>query len=86
MSKKSVLGKHFGVIAAAIDLQIRAAGQRCAHLQHQFPGFCDRQRNALYAQIFLAAQNAGEHRGVGAQSHPSIFSLPAQKIALPWAS
>ena len=46
--------QHHGVIAAAVDLEVGAAGERRAHAQQQFSMARVRDGYPLHAQVFLA--------------------------------
>ena len=49
------------MIAAAIDLQVGAAGEGGANAQNEFAGAGGGDRNVLDAKILLAAKDRGSH-------------------------
>ena len=75
MAEETIERQHLGVVAAAIDLEVGSAGQRSTYVEYEFAGSRNRNRDLLYREIFLAAQNSGGHRLVGNNGHRLIFSL-----------
>ena len=61
VAEEAVEGEHFGVVAAAVDLEIGAAGEGGADAQHQLAGGSDRDRHVLNAEVFLTVKNGGSH-------------------------
>ena len=51
----------FGVVAAAVDLEVCAAGQGGADAQDQFAGGGSGDGDVLDAEVFLAAEDGGSH-------------------------
>ena len=70
--------QHHGVVAAAIDLEVGAAGEGCADPDQEFAVSGMRDRDLLHAQVFAAVQHCRQH-GFGRRfhHHASIFSLSA---------
>ena len=65
VAEEAVKGKHPGVIAAAVDLEVCAAGKGGAHAQDQFTGTGGGDGDILDAEVFLAAKDGGSHGSAG---------------------
>ena len=61
VAEEAVEGEHFGVVAAAVDLEVRAAGEGGADAQDQFAGAGGGDGDVLDAEVFLAAKDGGSH-------------------------
>ena len=71
--------QHHGVVAAAVDLQVGAAGQGGADANHQFPGRGLGDRHLLQPKVFLAVQDRGRHL----RDHPFYLLIPKVHSASP---
>ncbi len=85
MAEEAVEGEHFGVVAAAVDLEVGATGEGRADAQDQFAGAGGGDGDVLDAKVFLAAKDGGSHGPVlgiavidliCGGGHPPIFSSP----------
>ena len=67
--------EHGGMVAAAKDLEIRAAGERGAHLEQQLARPGRRHSYLLQPQVFPAVKNGGHH---GGNTHSIAIFSPAR--------
>jgi len=61
VAEEAIEGEHFGVIAAAVNLEVSAAGKGGAYAQDQLAGSGGGDRDLLDAQIFLAMKDRSPH-------------------------
>ena len=61
VAEEAIEGEHLGVVAAAVDLEVGAAGKGGAHAQDQLAGSCDGDGDVFDAEVFLAAKDGGSH-------------------------
>ncbi len=69
--------EHHGVVAAAIDFEVGAAGEGGADAKHELAPGSSRNGHTFHAQVLAAIEDSRQHRLRRAlRNHPSIFSLP----------
>jgi hypothetical protein len=56
--------EHHGVIAAAVDLEVRSTCERGTDAEDELAMACVRNGNLLKTKVFLAIENCGEHLAV----------------------
>jgi hypothetical protein len=61
VAEKTIEGQHPGVITAAVDLEVSAAGKGGAHAQDQLTGTGGGDGDILDPEVFLAAKDRGSH-------------------------
>jgi hypothetical protein len=61
VAKETVEGEHFGVVAAAVDLEVGPASEGGSYAQNELTGASGGNRDVLDAEIFLTAKNGGSH-------------------------
>jgi hypothetical protein len=83
VAEEAVEGEHPGVVTAAVDLEICAAGKGRTYANDQLSGSCGGDRDVLDAEVFLPAQDRGSHGSaeglavidwIWRRAHPIIFS------------
>ncbi len=88
VAEEAIEGEHFGVVAAAVDLEVGAAGKGGAHAQDQLAGSGRGDRDILDAEVFLAAKDGGSHGSArGSCGHRSDLELrPSPYFLIPGLS
>jgi len=61
VAEEAVGGEHFGVVAAAVDLEVGTAGEGRAYAQDQLARARDGDGDVLDAEVFPAAKGGGSH-------------------------
>ncbi len=77
MAEETVGCEHFGVVAAAKDFEVCAAGEGGVNAEDEFPGGGDGLCHAFQAQVFPAVQHRTEHGfgRIAPVAHGSILAL-----------
>jgi hypothetical protein len=87
VAEEAVEGEHLGVIAAAVDFEVGAAGEGGADAQDELAGAGGGDGHVLDAQVFLAAKNGGPH---GSARSLAVMGLKWSRghlsyFLIPWA-